>query len=199
MFNNQNIMQVAAFISKLISFYSFLIWIRILLSWVNPYTREGSITYYFSIIVDPYLKLFRSRHFHFGMLDFSPIFAIASLSFLQAIANIFANYGYITLGLIISLSLNIIWGYAISFFFLFLFLSLILRTITSFTGSRGVMYQIGQMSSSLISKIRNTFFKNRFIKESTLNLIALSITLVSYFIIRYLFALLILFTRRIPF
>lgn len=199
MSGNYLLMKIALFISKLITFYSFLIWIRILLSWVNPYNRPGSLTYYFGLIVDPFLNLFRSSHFRVGMLDLSPIFAIAVLSLLQSIANIFASYGFITLGLILALALQTIWGYGLSFFFMFAIISLIFRTLTSFTGSMGVMYQIGSVTAPLANKVKNIFFKNRLVHDSTINLITLIITLLLYVGSKYLFSYLIILSQRIPF
>ena len=64
---------LALFIARLLSIYSFVIWIRILASWINPFPQPGSFTYYLARIVDPYLNTFRSRRFRAGMLDFSPI------------------------------------------------------------------------------------------------------------------------------
>ena len=55
------LMKAALFFSRLIALYSFLIWIRIFISWVVPYPRPGSFTYYLGRIVDPYLGLFRSE------------------------------------------------------------------------------------------------------------------------------------------
>ncbi len=193
------LMRAALFLSKLISLYSMFIWVRILLSWFNPYPRQGSITYYFGCLVDPFLNLFRSRHFRVGMLDFSPVVAIAILSLVQSIVNIFATYGFITLGLILALALQTIWSYGLSFFFLIAIISLIFRTLTSFTGSTGVMYQIGCITAPLAQKVKKTFFPRRLVQDSTVNLITLIITILLYVGTQYLFMYLIIWSQRIPF
>jgi YGGT family. len=199
MTGNYMLMKAALFLSKLITLYSFIIWTRILLSWVNPYSRPGSLTYYFAMLVDPFLNLFRSKHFRVGMLDFSPIFAIATLSLVQSVANVYAAYGVITLGLILALMLNIIWNYGVSFFFLFAIISLIFRTLTSFTGSTGMMWRFGSMTGSLAGKVRNLFFKRRLVHDSTVNLITLILMLLFYVAARYLYVLLFNLCGRIPF
>lgn len=196
---NMILMRAALFLSKLISLYSMFIWVRILLSWINPYPRQGSITYYFGCLVDPFLNLFRSRYFRVGMLDFSPVIAIAILSLVQSIVNIFATYGFITLGLILALALQTIWAYGLSFFFLIAIISLIFRTLTSFTGSTGVMYQIGNITTPLAQKVKRLFFKNRLVQDSTVNLITLIITLLLYIGTQYLFIFLIGMSQRLPF
>ena len=80
-------MQIAGFLARLLSLYSFLIWVRIIMSWFVPYPREGSLTWYFSRIIDPYLNLFRSRRFQVGYFDFSPLLAIGLLSVAQSLLS----------------------------------------------------------------------------------------------------------------
>ena len=89
---NTFMLDMANFLARLISLYSFFIWIRIFLSWINPFPREGSLTYYFALIVDPFLNLFRSKHFRVGILDLSPIFAIAVLSLVQSLLKFSFQY-----------------------------------------------------------------------------------------------------------
>ena len=54
------LMKAALFLSRLLALYSFIIWVRIFLSWISPYPQPGSFTYYIAKAVDPYLSLFRS-------------------------------------------------------------------------------------------------------------------------------------------
>ena len=42
---NVFLMDMADFLARVLSLYSFFIWIRIFLSWVNPFPREGSLTW----------------------------------------------------------------------------------------------------------------------------------------------------------
>ena len=76
-------MQIAGFLARLLSLYSFLIWVRIIMSWFVPYPREGSLTWYFSRIIDPYLNLFRRFIPPVMGVDWSPVVAILVLSIIE--------------------------------------------------------------------------------------------------------------------
>lgn len=193
------LMQLAAFMTKLLTLYSWIIWIRIMLSWFNPYPRQGSFTYYFAILVDPFLGLFRSKHFQVGMLDFSPLAAIGILSVVQSLFAIYAQYGTMRLAWVVQLSLNAIWNYAFSIFFFMAILLLIIRFIASLAHSSGPMYQMTHIVDNLCKKIQWAFFPRRIVKETTINGITLAITVMCYFGIKYLFILLQNLAMRIPF
>lgn len=192
------LMQLADFASRIISLYSFLIWIRILLSWINPYPRQGSLTWYFAAIVDPYLNMFRSRRLRIGMLDFSPLFAIALLSVVQSVLSIFARTGTLRLSWCLSLVIQAIWSYGVSVFLMITIIMLILRLIGELTGNIA-MSRSNMVTDELISKVQQLFFPNRLVKRTTLTIIALVIMVLSYFAGRYFFYLLNNLAIRIPF
>lgn len=189
--------ELAAFLARLISLYSFFIWIRIILSWINPYPRQGSITWYFSRLVDPYLNLFRSRHFVVGHLNFSPLFAIGVLAVVQSLLNTYSILGTLTLGLILISILQIFWTYAVQPFLMILIILLILRVIGSLTHSYGLNRMNG-VTEGLVRKVQMLFFPQRLVKESTLAIIALVISILLYFVVRNIFVLLINLCWRIP-
>lgn len=193
---------VALFIARLLSIYSFVIWIRILFSWVNPFPRVGSFTYYLAKLVDPYLNMFRSSHFRAGMLDFSPIIGIGLLAVVQSVFEIYGTFGYMTLSLIVRLFLSAFWNYGISIFFTFGFILLILKTIASFMSNSNfsmVMSRMSGFTDPISNWIRRTFFRTRFIKESTLNIITLIFFVVLYFALKFIFNTAYLLAARIPF
>ena len=95
------LMKGALFLSRLLALYSFIIWIRIFLTWINPYPQPGSFTYYIAKIVDPYLSLFRSDKARIGALDFSPVIAVGILSVIESLLNVFGIYGTVTFGIIL--------------------------------------------------------------------------------------------------
>ena len=192
------LMELASFLSRLIALYSFFIWIRIFLSWINPYPRQGTITYYFALIVDPYLNLFRSKKFRLGMLDFSPLFAIAVLSIVQSLLQIFAIYGTLRLAWCLQLLLQSIWSYGVSILLLISIIMLIFRTIGAFTHSPSFS-AMSRVTDPLVKRIQYLFFPKGIVKETTISLISLILMLLCYVGFRYLFALLISLTMRIPF
>lgn len=67
-------------VSQIISLYSFLCLIRIVLSWI-PSAANSSFGQILSSLCDPYLNWFRRFPFtRIGMIDFSPILALGVLS-----------------------------------------------------------------------------------------------------------------------
>lgn len=181
---------IALFIARLLSIYSFVIWIRIMASWINPFPRPGSFTYYLACIVDPYLNTFRSSRFRAGMLDFSPIIGIGVLSVVQSVFEIYGTYGMMSLSLIVQLFISAFWSYGVSIFFTFGFILLVMKTIASFMNGSNfsmVMERMGTFTDPITNWVQRTFFKTRFVRKTTLNLITLAIFVVLYFAIRYLF------------
>ena len=193
---------IALFIARLLSIYSFVIWIRIMASWINPFPRPSSFTYYLACIVDPYLNTFRSSRFRAGMLDFSPIIGIGVLSVVQSVFEIYGTYGMMSLSLIVQLFISAFWSYGVSIFFTFGFILLVMKTIASFMNGSNfsmVMERMGTFTDPITNWVQRTFFKTRFVRKSTLNLITLAIFVVLYFAIRYLFNIAIHLAVRIPF
>lgn len=193
---------IALFIARLLSIYSFVIWIRIMASWINPFPRPGSFTYYLACIVDPYLNTFRSSRFRAGMLDFSPIIGIGVLSVVQSVFEIYGTYGMMSLSLIVQLFISAFWSYGVSIFFTFGFILLVMKTIASFMNGSNfsmVMERMGTFIDPITNWVQRTFFRTRFVRKTTLNLITLAIFVVLYFAIRYLFNIAIHLAVRIPF
>lgn len=193
---------IALFIARLLSIYSFVIWIRIMASWINPFPRPGSFTYYLACIVDPYLNTFRSSRFRAGMLDFSPIIGIGVLSVVQSVFEIYGTYGMMSLSLIVQLFISAFWSYGVSIFFTFGFILLVMKTIASFMNGSNfsmVMERMGTFTDPITNWVQRTFFRTRFVRKTTLNLITLAIFVVLYFATRYLFNIAIHLAVRIPF
>lgn len=190
--------QIAGFTARLISLYSFFIWIRIIMSWFNPWPREGSITWYFAKLVDPYLNLFRSKKFVIGYFDFSPLLAVGLLAVIQSLLNIYSVFQVMTLSLVIQMMLSAFWTYALSLLLIILIILLSIRTIGAFTHSYGLS-RMNAVTENIIRKVQNLFFPNRIVKETTLCVITLAIAVLAWFASRWLIGFLIALAARIPF
>lgn len=190
--------QIAGFTARLISLYSFFIWIRIIMSWFNPWPREGSITWYFAKLVDPYLNLFRSKKFVIGYFDFSPLLAVGLLAVIQSLLNIYSVFQVMTLSLVIQMMLSAFWTYALSLLLIILIILLAIRTIGAFTHSYGLS-RMNAVTENIIRKVQNLFFPNRIVKETTLCVITLVIAVLAWFASRWLIGFLIALAARIPF
>ena len=195
--------KIALFIARMLEVYSFIIWIRILFSWISPYSRPGSFSYYLGAMVDPYLNMFRSSKLRVGMLDFSPILGIGVLSVVQSVFQIYGYYGRITLSLIVQLFIQAFWAYGLQIFFSIGFILLLMTTIASFMRQGRFKFAMSQIGSNVFGPmeawIQRTFFKNRIVKNTTMNLILCGAYIVLYFACRYLLVFLLTLAMRIPF
>lgn len=72
------------FINIFFQAYTLLLFARIICSWV-PQLMEYRFMQFVAAVTDPYLNLFRRFIPPLGMIDFSPIVAFISLSFIQNI------------------------------------------------------------------------------------------------------------------
>ena len=191
------LMSISLFFARLIEIYSFLIWIRIRVSWVRPYPRPGSFTYYMAKAVDPFLGLFRSSKARIGVLDFSPIIAIGLLSVVQTLLSVYGNYGFLTLGIILANIIIAFWSYGISIFLFFSIIMLIFKTIAAFSHNSMMYGMTAQFSDPISNMVRRSFSKS-IPKDSTVALISLAINIALYFVLKQAFIMLANLTLRIP-
>ena len=79
-------------LARFLQIYTFLILIRILLTWFPTVSWMNQIEAFLSPITDPYLNIFRSFIPPLGGMDFSPILAIIVLNLVSGFLGNFA-YG----------------------------------------------------------------------------------------------------------
>jgi len=83
--------QLLFFVRTFADLYSFLIFFRIILSWIP--TRPNKLTYFVADVTDPFLRLCRRILPPIAMIDFSPILALFMVDFLAVIlSNIIINF-----------------------------------------------------------------------------------------------------------
>lgn len=117
--------------SSLISIYSFICLVRILLSWVPQFDYSPAGRFLASIC-DPYLNWFRRFSFaRIGMVDFSPIIALGVLSVASMAFTTIARTGRISLGVIFAGLIQVLWSF-FSFMLNILIIFLIIRLIYDF-------------------------------------------------------------------
>jgi len=122
--------------SSLISVYSFVCLIRILLTWM-PQIDQSPAGRFVAGLCDPFLNWFRRFSFtRVGMVDFSPILALGALSLGGMIFSTLASTGHITLGLILAGLVQIIWSF-VSFFLNIMILFLAIRLIYDLVNRNG--------------------------------------------------------------
>ena len=122
-------------LARLLQLYSFMIWIRIIMSWFVRSYRDGSFSSFLAGAVDPYLNIFKRKGMTIGILDFSPIIAIGLVSVAESILSFFGNFGYLTFALILSLFIQAFWSYGLSIYLSLLIILMVFRTISAFSSN----------------------------------------------------------------
>lgn len=113
-------------VSALLQVYMLLLVIRIVLTWVSMDHGHPVLRILHSVS-DPYLNWFRRfRFLVLGNIDFSPLAALLVVNFFASLARMIAMYGQVTLGIVLIILIQLIWG-AVSFFFLILAVLSIIR------------------------------------------------------------------------
>ena len=196
------LMLLSLILARTLTVYSFLIWIRIMVSWFMPYPKPYGFIYYIGKVVDPYLGLFRSKKAQLGMLEFSPIIAIGLLEVVKAILSFFGQTGVLTLGYILSLFIRAFWSYGISLFLFLAGIMLLFKTIGSF--SSNVMFsnmanRMAMAATPITDFVRSLFGPRSRVKETTINVLSLVLVIVLYFVLQYLCSYLAIQAIKLPF
>ncbi|MCK5156511.1 MAG: YggT family protein [Spirochaetales bacterium] len=182
---------VAQFISMLLSLYSFIIVIRIFLSWGGiGASRFGKLHQTITRITDPYLNLFRRfPGLQRGVLDFSPILAMIVLGILNNIFSIIGTQGRITVGIVLALIVQAI-GSVLSFFIILFIILFVIRLILEYRKSANSIQYIAildNLLSGLLNKVHNIFYKGKEVPARTL----LITSVVSFIVLQIVFRVVI--------
>ena len=120
---------VFRFLSAVISVYMLLIIFRVLLSWFQGRLNGRGIDILMKL-TDPYLNKFKKIGWlHFGMMDFSPVVAIALLGMFSQIFSSLAISGRLDPMMIMVYIFNTLWSFVAFFLNIFIFM-MIFRLVT---------------------------------------------------------------------
>ena len=198
-------MTLASILASLLSFYSLLIWLRIVLTWIKipGQTQENPLSYYLGKIVDPYLSWFRGvsslRRSHF---DLTPLLALAALSVVQSMLRLFGAYGKLTVGMVFALILQTLWSYLVSPIFWFLIILLGFRLYFCYKRSPRTISYITMLDSLIgpvMNKIQRTFYPQKAINDRQLVITSLIRLVVLYFAASFILRLVIGFFLGLSF
>jgi len=168
--------QFIGLLSSLISIYMMVIFIRIILTWFSG-IGGGGLLNVLSRITDPYLNWFRRFTFlRVGYLDLSPVVALGLLSLVNRIFGTLARFGTITIGIILMLVLQALWG-AVSFFLGFLIIVLALCLVGYI--ARANMYSsfwriVDTISQPVLYRINRILFRDRIVNFTTSLIISIA-------------------------
>ena len=194
------------FLSLIAGIYMFVIFFRIILTWF-PGIENGGIQAFLARITDPYLNWFRRFSFlKLGFLDLSPIAALGALSLLTHVLRILADYGKITIGIILALLLQVLWG-ALSFIIGFLIIVLILRLIVYLSQQKNYnpfwsgqfWHIIETISQPLLFRINRFLFRGRITNFMPVIVVSIAGLGIIYFVLRVLVSFVSVSLVRLPF
>jgi len=192
--------QLLSLLILVLNIYMLIIFIRIILTWFPGFGNSGIINF-LSGITDPYLNWFRRFPFlRLGFLDLSPIVALGVLALFNRILGMLASYGRISVGVILTMALQVLWG-AVSFILGFLILILILRLIAFLfrqSGANPFWNVIDTISQPVLYRINRVFFRNRIVKHITSLLVSIISLAVIYMVLRLLVAFISVMLLRLP-
>ena len=177
-------------LSFFVSIYMMIIFVRIILNWFAG-MDQGRLPDILAKVTDPYLDWFhRFPALRMGFLDLSPIVALGVLSLVNRVLNILANYGTITIGIILAIVLQAAWG-AVSFFLGFLIIVLILRLILHYVtrNSNSFWRIIDSISQPALFRINRFIFRNRIVNFMTGIIVSIAILVAIYLILSILVAI----------
>lgn len=195
-------MTLASIIAGLLSFYSLLIWLRIVLTWIRVPGQfaENPLASLLGRIVDPYLNWFKGiKALKRSRIDLTPLAALAVLSVVQSMFHMFGAYGRITLGMILALMLQTLWSYLVSPLFWFLMILLGIRLYFCYKRSPqtiGYITMLDSMIGGVIDWVQRTIYPKRAINDRQLVITSLITVLVTYSLLSLVLRLLVrLFTN----
>lgn len=175
---------IFTFLSAVVSVYTLLCFIRILLTWI-PNRSYNWFTRFLSTICDPYLNMFhRLRFLVIGSFDFSPALALCLLGAATVLLQNLSHKGHLTVGLILGMLVSLAWSVASSII-VFLIILFIVRLIIMGVNKqeRSPNYIIQQIDYSIapfVYRISRAFSGNRNVSYKS----ALIVSLVMFIIIQ---------------
>lgn len=177
------LMTLANFLAGLLSLYSLLIWIRIILSWLKT-GAENPVAYYLGKIVDPYLAWFRGiRSLVRPRFDLTPLVALAVLSVIQSLLRLFGSYGTITVMMVIALLLQTLYSFIVHPILLFFFILLVVRLFFCYKRSIHSITYIAMFDSlvgGFLDWTHRTFYPRQTVNDRKLVISSLIILIISW-------------------
>jgi len=180
--------QFMGFLSSIVSIYMMILFFRIILTWFG-WIGRGSFLNILARITDPYLNWFRRFPiFRVGFMDLSPVAALAVLSLANRIFSTLAVHGTITVGIVLSLILQMLWSVT-SFLLGFLIIVCILRLIAHL-GRFNTYNQFWRIVDTIFRpvsyRINRVLFKDRIVNITSSCLVAVACLGISYIVLRVL-------------
>jgi YggT family protein len=171
-------------LGSLLSLYSFLIFVRILLTWFSGF-YFGGVYNFLCRLTDPYVTYFRRfGFFRIGNIDLSPIAAMAVLQVATNVTAIIGSGGRISIGFVAALLISTVWSvvsFVIAFFAVVLALRLAAYLLRANIYS-GFWRIIEAIAAPVLYRINKIFFRNKpapYLQGMIISLVILILILVA--------------------
>lgn len=190
------------FAASVVNLYSLICFVRIIITWF-PGAAFTGFGRFLAAICDPFLNLFRGvKWLRFGMVDFSPMIAIAILTALSTILGNIALTGVFSISYILSLGVSLIWS-IISSLGRFLLIILIIRYLVMIFSKNSNYYgsiwsQLDSALSPFVYRITNFFGGGKSLDYKKALLIAIVMILVIIFAGGFLVSYFISLIKMLP-
>ncbi len=140
-------------IAGLLSVFSLMCFVRVIITWI-PSVAYTKAAFFLSKICDPYMNFFRRYKFlKFGSFDFSPALALCLLGAMTSLVSSVANDGRFSLGIILALVMQMIFG-ILNSIIVFVIILFIIRLVLLF-----VCEQEGTFIKAIDSSIYSTVYR----------------------------------------
>ena len=146
-------------LSSLVSVFSLICLVRIILTWV-PNLEYSAAGRFLARICDPYLNWFRRFSFtRIGVADFSPILALGTLSVATMVLSSIASTGRISLLVVLFAVIQVLWSFVsfiLTLLVIFLFVRLIYDLINRY-GYSPFWTMLDRFLNPVISRVSGFF------------------------------------------
>ncbi|GMO11897.1 MAG: YggT family protein [Treponemataceae bacterium] len=192
---------VFGILANILTVYSFLCFIRIMMSWVVPHYSTNPIVQFLYQLCDPYLNVFRGLSFlRMGYMDFSPVLAIALLSGITSICSKIAASGILTVGSLLAMLVSVVGTVIASMLFLLIILTAVrlVADIVAPHSTFALWSTLDRLLYPFLSGIVRTIVRNRIISRKMAYFIGLVAFLLLDFSVQILFGTLYSLLVRLP-
>lgn len=196
------IQTILSILAGVLSLYTLLCFIYILMSWF-PGAKFTKFGHFMTSICEPYMGLFKKLSFlRIGNFDFSPIVSLGLLSLASAILAGIQRTGTIFFGGILGTIINSLWSIAssiIGIFTLLIFVRWIVLLINKGrTAYESGWNQVDMLLNKMTYKIAGTFTKKSMSYQTSL-LLSWIILLVALGVGHFLILILVSLCYKLPF
>lgn len=154
----QSVMSVLSYI---LSVYSFVLFIRIILTWF-PHPLLDKPKQILGTITDPYLNKFRGIEWlRFGMMDFSPVLAFILLGLAINITGTLATGRAVTLGRILAYLIGSVWSF-VGFFINIIIIVMIIFLVANLMGKNLMLGGLNNLLYRITDRIMALFGKETY-------------------------------------